>query len=113
MNNLPSSSRPRALRPTEIVTHLSNLPGWVLQGDGKEVAITRKFEFANFHEVMAFANGVAWIAHQLDHHPELILSYRSCAVTWQTHDAGGLTQLDFECAGRVNALLGASLAPQH
>lgn len=112
MTGLPSTSRPRAFGPTEIVTHLSELAGWVLQGEGIELAITRRFEFANFHEVMAFANSIAWIAHQQDHHPDLSLSYRSCTVSWRTHDAGGLTRLDFDCARRVNALLASRLDAQ-
>lgn len=96
----------RALGPTDLVTQLAKLQGWTLQGDGPELAIAKRYEFANFHEVMAFANAVAWIAHQRDHHPELLLSYRHCTVRWRTHDAGGITRTDFECAAQVDALPG-------
>ena len=94
----------RALGPTDLVTQLARLQGWTLQGDGAELTIAKRYDFANFHEVMAFANAVAWIAHQRDHHPELRLAYRHCTVAWRTHDAGGITRLDFECAAQVDAL---------
>jgi len=94
----------RALGPTEIVSQLAQLEGWSLHGDGADLAIGKRFEFANFHEVMAFTNAVAWIAHQRDHHPELVLTYRHCTVRWNTHDAGGVTRLDFACAAQVDAL---------
>lgn len=108
MNGAPHTPARRALGPTELVTQLSQLPGWTLQGDGPELAIARRYEFAHFHEVMAFANAVAWIANQRDHHPDLQLSYRHCTVSWRTHDAGGITRSDFECAAQVDALRGAT-----
>lgn len=108
MNSAPQAPARRALGPTEIVTQLAQHPGWALQGDGAELAISRRYEFANFHEVMAFANAVAWIAQQRDHHPDLLLSYRHCTVNWRTHDAGGITRIDFECAAQVDALRGSA-----
>lgn len=94
----------RPLGPTELVTQLAQRPGWRLQGDGAEVAIARRYDFSSFHEVMAFANAVAWIAQRRDHHPEMLLSDRHCTVAWRTHDAGGITHLDFHCAAEVDAL---------
>jgi 4a-hydroxytetrahydrobiopterin dehydratase len=108
MREAAQTPAPRALGPTELVTQLSQLPGWTLQGDGPELAIARRYEFANFHEVMAFANAVAWLAQQRDHHPELLLSYRHCTVSWRSHDAGGITRSDFDCAAQVDALRGAA-----
>lgn len=107
-NNVTPQPR-RALGPTEIVSQLAKLSGWVLQGDGPSLAISRRFEFVNFLEVMSFANAIAWIAQRRDHHPDLHLSYRHCAVCWRTHDAGGITRLDFDCAAEVDALLGPRL----
>jgi 4a-hydroxytetrahydrobiopterin dehydratase len=54
---------------------------------------------------MAFANAVAWVAHREDHHPELALNHGHATVRWRTHDAGGITSLDFGCAAMVDALL--------
>lgn len=106
MSSAPSNTPRRALGPTDIVSQLAQLQGWALHGDGPTLAIEKHFEFVDFHEVMAFANAVAWIAHQRDHHPELQLGYRRCSVRWRTHDAGGITRSDFECAAQVDALRG-------
>jgi len=106
MRNAAQPSARRALGPTDIVTQLAKLQGWTLQGDGQELAIAKRYEFANFHEVMAFANAVAWLAHQHDHHPEMLLGYRHCTVRWRTHDANGITRTDFECAAQVDTLRG-------
>jgi 4a-hydroxytetrahydrobiopterin dehydratase len=100
-----STARRRALRPTEVVTGLSNLPGWTLAGDGPEVAIEKTFRFANWHETIAFVNAVAWIAHAQDHHPDLSVHYDRCVVRWRTHDVQGLSETDLDCAARVDALL--------
>ena len=95
----------RALSPTEVVTRLAHASGWQLAGNGAEVAIEKTFRFANYHETLAFVNAVAFIAHTQDHHPELTVGYDRCAVRWNTHDVGGLSETDFACAERVDALL--------
>jgi 4a-hydroxytetrahydrobiopterin dehydratase len=95
----------RALSPTEVVTRLANATGWQLAGNGADVAIEKTFRFADYHETLAFVNAVAFIAHTQDHHPELTVGYNRCAVRWNTHDVGGLSETDFACAERVDALL--------
>lgn len=100
------SAQPRrALSATEIVTELARAPGWALDGDGAHVAITKTFRFANYFETMAFVNAVAWIAHAQDHHPDLSVHYDRCVVRLNTHDVGGISATDIECAERINALL--------
>jgi 4a-hydroxytetrahydrobiopterin dehydratase len=95
----------RALSPTEVVTRLANATGWQLAGNGADVAIEKTFRFADYHETLAFVNAVAFIAHTQDHHPELTVGYNRCVVRWNTHDVGGLSETDFACAERVDALL--------
>jgi 4a-hydroxytetrahydrobiopterin dehydratase len=95
----------RALKPTEIVTRLATLPGWGLSGDGAEVAIERTFTFANYFETIAFVNALAFVAHTLDHHPDLSVHYDRCVVRWRTHAVQGISETDFECAARADALL--------
>ncbi len=95
----------RALSPTEVVTRLAAVTGWQLAGNGADVAIEKTFHFASYHETLAFVNAVAFIAHAQDHHPELTVGYDRCTVRWNTHDAGGISETDFDCAGRVDALL--------
>jgi 4a-hydroxytetrahydrobiopterin dehydratase len=81
---------------------LAQIPGW--QGTENNAAIGKLFKFANFHQTIAFVNAVAWIAHQQDHHPDMLVSYNSCTITFTTHSVGGLTENDFICAARINAL---------
>ncbi|QKO21050.1 4a-hydroxytetrahydrobiopterin dehydratase [Rhodoferax sp. BAB1] len=107
MSSAPQGNARRPLGPTELVTQLAQHPGWTLQGDGADLAIARRYEFASYAEVMAFANAVAWIAQGRDHHPDMQLGYRHCTVAWRTHDAGGITRIDFECAAQIDALRGS------
>jgi 4a-hydroxytetrahydrobiopterin dehydratase len=88
------------LSADELSAHLASLPGWRIAGD----AIVKQFDFANYHETMAFANAVAFIAHREDHHPDLAVHYAKCVVTFATHDAGGVTQNDVICAAKVERL---------
>ena len=94
----------RALTATEIITSLAKLEGWRLTGDGPTVAIEKAFNFKNYYQTMAFVNAVAFIAHVQDHHPDLSVHYGRCVVRFNTHDVGGLSVTDFDCATRVEAL---------
>ena len=69
------------------------------------MAIERKFTFTNYFETIAFVNAVAFVVHKLDHHPELIVTYNSCVVRLNTHDVKAISQLDFDCASQIDALL--------
>ncbi len=82
---------------------LEQVPSWTLSDDGKSVH--REFKFKNFHRTMEFVNALAWIAHQEDHHPDLEVGYNRCAVRYSTHAIGGLSENDFICAAKVDALL--------
>ena len=102
-----STQTRRALSATEIVVKLTELPGWQLSGDGADVAIEKTYRFANYHETMAFVNAVAFIAHAQDHHPDLSVHYARCVVRLNTHDVGGISATDIDCATRIDALLAA------
>ena len=82
---------------------LKEVPGWELADDNK--SIRRRFEFKGFYSTMAFVNAVAWIAHGEDHHPDMEVGYNRCVVHYSTHAAGGLTENDFICAAKIDALL--------
>ena len=100
-----STQTRRALKATEIVAKLVDLPGWQLSGDGADVAIEKTYRFANYHETMAFVNAVAFIAHAQDHHPDLSVHYNRCVVRLNTHDVAGISATDIDCATRIDALL--------
>lgn len=95
----------RALSATEIVTRIATLEGWQLRGEGPTVAIEKIFSFANYYQTVAFVNAVAFIAHSWDHHPDLTVSYNRCGVRFNTHDVGGISSTDIDCANAVDALL--------
>ncbi len=97
----------RALGPTEIVASLARLEGWKLTGDGADVAIEKTYSFSNYFETIAFVNALALIAHRQDHHPDLSVHYNRCIVRFNTHDVGGLSATDFDCAAQADALLAA------
>ena len=94
-----------ALTATQIIANLAKTEGWKLHGDGADVAIEKTYRFENFLKTMAFVNAVAYIAEQQDHHPELLLTYSSCSVRFNTHDVQGVSRSDFECAALVDALV--------
>ena len=70
-----------------------------------EVAIERSYSFANYFETMAFVNALAFVAHTLDHHPDLSVHYAKCVVRYSTHSVGGLSENDFICAAKADALV--------
>ena len=80
---------------------MGQVPGWDLAGP----AIVRTFLFRNYDETLAFVNAVAAIARQEDHHPEIEFAYKSCRVRYTTHAIRGLSENDFICAAKINALL--------
>lgn len=95
----------RALKPTEIVRRLADLPGWKLSGDGDDVAIEKTFTFEDYYETISFVNALAFLANAMDHHPDLSVHYRRCVVRFSTHSLKGISDTDFECAARTDALL--------
>lgn len=104
MENEPVIPVRIAQSATQIIASLAKLEGWKLHSDGADVAIEKTFAFRNYLRTMAFANAVAYMAEQQNHHPELLVRYGSCSVRYNTHDAGGITHSDFECAALVDAL---------
>ena len=67
--------------------------------------LQRSVKFKNYYQTMAFVNAVAWIAHQEDHHPDLEVGYNRCVVHYSTHSIGGISENDFICAAKIDALL--------
>ncbi len=85
----------------EIDRNLAALRGWELVG----MELVKTFHFRNYHDTMAFVNATAWVSHREDHHPELEVGYNRCRVRYSTHAIGGLSENDFICAARIDALL--------
>lgn len=79
---------------------LGQLKGWVIE-DGKLVKL---YAFINYYQTMAFVNALAWVSHREDHHPDLAVGYNQCRVTYWTHAIDGLSENDFICAAKCDAL---------
>jgi 4a-hydroxytetrahydrobiopterin dehydratase len=88
------------LRPAEVENLLKEVDGWAL-ADG---AIAKTYSFKDHYRLMAFVNAVAWISHREDHHPDLLVGYNTCRVSYLTHAIDGLSENDFICAAKVDAL---------
>lgn len=76
---------------------------WKLVNDAKKIEAT--FEHKNYLRTIAFVNAVAWIAIQEDHHPDVSFGYKTATVSFETHAIGGLSENDFICAAKVDALV--------
>ncbi|HET7875303.1 MAG TPA: 4a-hydroxytetrahydrobiopterin dehydratase [Methylomirabilota bacterium] len=92
--------RPARLSDSEVAARLRDLPGWSL----REGRLHRDFAFRDFAQAWAFMTEVAREAEALGHHPDWSNSYSRVSVDLLTHDAGGITVLDFELAGRIQIL---------
>ena len=83
---------------------LAQAPGWSLNHAATE--LSRTFKFKNYHETLAFVNAQAWVAHREDHHPDIEVGYNRCHMRFSTHSIKGLSENDYICAAKINALLG-------
>ncbi len=91
-----------ALKQDEIKEVLQRLaPTW--QFNSEALTISHSYTFKNYYQTIAFVNVIAQIAHQQDHHPELMVSYNRCTVSYSTHSVAGLSINDFICAAKINA----------
>ncbi|MGB3240284.1 MAG: 4a-hydroxytetrahydrobiopterin dehydratase [Geitlerinemataceae cyanobacterium] len=89
-----------SLSDREIQDRASLLPDWNLEGK----KLTRTWTFENFIEAIDFVNRLVEPAEQSGHHPDLSISYNKVSVSLTTHDAGGLTEKDFDLASVLSAL---------
>ena len=87
----------------QIKAALKDLPEWDLEKN----AIERTFEFDDFAGAIDFVNGVAELAEEMEHHPDMDIRYAKVRVILSTHSKGGLTEMDFELAERIGNLVDA------
>jgi 4a-hydroxytetrahydrobiopterin dehydratase len=97
-------ARPARLSDDEIRRRLERLPGWALRS-GK---LHREFTFPDFIRAFAFMAGAALRAEAMGHHPEWFNVYNRVVVDLMTHDASGITALDFELADHMQSLAASS-----
>lgn len=99
-------------RPAKIGAQaaLSQLSGWTADDSGRD-AIRKTFRFKDFNAAFGFMTRAALMADKLDHHPEWFNVYNRVVIDLTTHDAGGVTTLDFELARRAEDLAGRRARP--
>lgn len=95
------SARLDAERAQQLLSQLSGR--WSLDPDATRIQAS--FEFRNYWRTTAFVNAVVWIAHQEDHHPDISFGYKQASISYWTHAVGGLSENDFICAAKIDALL--------
>ena len=78
-------------------------PTWEVVDD---VKLRKTFQWKNFPRSMLFANGIAYLAEQEDHHPDITISYKTMTVELTTHAIGGLSRNDFIVAAKIDRLAG-------
>lgn len=91
----------KKLSDEEIENALIDLDEWETENDN----LKKHFEFENFAEALAFVNKVGAIAEQRDHHPDVLFGWGYAEFFITTHDAGGITQRDFELAKEIDNLI--------
>jgi 4a-hydroxytetrahydrobiopterin dehydratase len=82
-----------------------SIDGWLNGRKGwsrSENLLTKTFEFSSFRDAIVFVNRVATIADTVNHHPDIDIRYQKVLLSVTTHDAGGLTETDFDLAQRVD-----------
>jgi 4a-hydroxytetrahydrobiopterin dehydratase len=90
------------LSDSEIAARLEDLADWTREGD----QIRKLFKLASFPGAIGFVTQVAFLAEAANHHPDIDIRWRKVTLALTTHDAGGLTEKDFDLAAQIDEILG-------
>lgn len=93
-------ARPKTCSPSEIAERTRRVPLWTL-ADGR---LRREWRFPDFGAAFAFMTRVALLSEKADHHPDWSNAYSRVTIELTTHDAGGLTRLDFDLAEAIDRI---------
>ena len=88
------------IKADELKNRLKKIPEWELE----KKHIERTFEFDEFSESIDFVNSVAEVAEEEEHHPDIDIRFNKVRLILSTHSKGGLTDLDFALAERIDTL---------
>ncbi len=92
---------PRLFDSKEIKTALKELPHW----EHEAKTIERTIEFDDFAQAIDFVNGVAELAEEAEHHPDIEIHYNKVRLILSTHSKGGITDKDFDLAEQIDTLV--------
>lgn len=91
----------KKLSQSQVEARLEHLSGW--EADENSALMQKEYRFVDFKEAMQFVNEIAEDAEEMQHHPDVCISYNSVVCMVTTHDKGGLTEADFKLAGKIEA----------
>ena len=89
------------LTPSQIEEQLKNLNGWSHENG----SISKTFQFSDFKEAFSVMTRIAFEAEKANHHPEWANVYNRLTINLNTHDAGGITQYDFDLAKTIESII--------
>jgi len=92
----------KKLTDAQIQENLAQVDGWTIE-NGK---LHKEFQFDNFISAFGFMTQLALVAESLNHHPEWFNVYNRVTIDLTTHDAGGISELDFQWAKQADAIRG-------
>ena len=92
----------KKLTDAQIQEHLAHVDGWTIE-DGK---LHKVFQFDNFVSAFGFMTQLALVAESMNHHPEWFNVYNRVTIDLTTHDAGGISELDFQWAKQADSISG-------
>ncbi len=92
----------KKLSDAQIQANLEQVDGWTI-ADGK---LHKEFQFDTFVTAFGFMAQLALVAESMNHHPEWFNVYNRVTIDLTTHDAGGISELDFEWAKQADAISG-------
>lgn len=95
-------SRPKKLDDSAVTAWLAAHPGWARDRD----TLVRTRQFPDYSTTIAYVVRLGFAAEKRDHHPDLVVTWGKVAITWSTHDAGGISALDLELAEVSDRLAG-------
>ena len=88
------------LADPDVARRLKTLPEWSQPGE----EIQRTYRFKDFVQAMAFVERIAERAEAVQHHPDILIRYSRVTLSLSTHDAGGITEKDFDFAAAADKL---------
>lgn len=98
-----SNTKPSSLTTEKENSLLKRLSGWSISRVGMH-SIKKTFVFKNFLEAIGFVNKIADLAEEMQHHPDISISYNRVTLKLSTHDVKGLSEKDFSLAEKINTI---------
>ena len=90
------------LTELQVLAKLKELDGWMFENN----ALHTTFEFEDFKDAFSVMTRIAFEAERLNHHPDWSNVYNTLQISLSTHDAGGVTENDFQLAKIIDTLVG-------